>query len=59
LRSPVVLDEQRAVGPAYGAPGSPSAVVIDERGKIASELAVGGPAVLSVLAPQTNASSRT
>jgi len=59
LSSPVVLDEQRAVGPAYGAPGSPSAVVVDERGKIASELAVGGPAVLSVLAPRTNASSRT
>ena len=59
LGSPVVLDEQRAVGPAYGAPGSPSAVVVDERGKIASELAVGAPAVLSVLAPQTNASSRT
>jgi len=61
LSSPVVLDEQRAVGSAYGAPGSPSAVVVDERGRIASELAVGAPAVLSLLAqaPQTNASSRT
>jgi peroxiredoxin/uncharacterized membrane protein YphA (DoxX/SURF4 family) len=61
LSSPVVLDERHAVGRAFGAPGSPSAVVVDERGKIASELAVGAPAVLSVLgrAPQTNASSRT
>jgi peroxiredoxin len=50
LSSPVVLDEQRAVGPAYGAPGTPSAVVVDEHGKIASELAVGAPAVLSLLA---------
>ena len=50
LSSPVVLDEQHAVGPAYGAPGTPSAVVVDEHGKIASELAVGAPAVLSLLA---------
>jgi peroxiredoxin/uncharacterized membrane protein YphA (DoxX/SURF4 family) len=50
LSSPVVLDEQRAVGPAYGAPGTPSAVVVDEHGKIATELAVGAPAVLSLLA---------
>ena len=50
LSSPVVLDEQLAVGPAFGAPGAPSAVVVDENGKIASELAVGAPAVLSVLA---------
>jgi peroxiredoxin/uncharacterized membrane protein YphA (DoxX/SURF4 family) len=50
LSSPVVLDEQLAVGPAFGAPGAPSAVVVDENSKIASELAVGAPAVLSVLA---------
>jgi hypothetical protein len=41
LRSPVLLDEQLAVGPAFGAPGMPSAVLVDERGNIASELAVG------------------
>ena len=50
LSSPVVLDEQLAVGQAFGAPGTPSAVVVDERGKIDSELAVGAPAVLSLLA---------
>jgi hypothetical protein len=50
LRSPVVLDEQLAVGPAFGAPGMPSAVLVDERGNIASELAVGAPTVLELLA---------
>jgi peroxiredoxin/uncharacterized membrane protein YphA (DoxX/SURF4 family) len=61
LSSPVLLDEQLAVGPAFGAPGAPSAVVVDEHGKIASELAVGVPAVLSLLAraPQTDASMST
>jgi hypothetical protein len=50
LRSPVVLDEQLAVGPAFSAPGMPSAVLVDERGNIASELAVGAPTVLELLA---------
>ena len=50
LSSPVVLDEQHAVGPAFGAPGMPSAALVDERGNIASELAVGAPAVLELLA---------
>jgi methylamine dehydrogenase accessory protein MauD len=50
LSSPVVLDEQLAVGPAYGAPGAPSAVLVDEHGRIATELAVGTPAVLALLA---------
>jgi len=54
LSSPVVLDEHLAVGPAFGAPGAPSAVLVDERGNIASELAVGAPAVLELVtrAPQ-------
>ena len=54
LSSPVVLDEHLAVGPAFGAPGMPSAVLVDERGNIASELAVGAPAVLEMVtrAPQ-------
>jgi peroxiredoxin len=53
LGSPVLLDEQLAVGRAFGAPGTPSAVLIDEEGQIASELAVGAPAVLALVqAPQ-------
>jgi len=48
LRSPVVLDPQFAVGRAFGAAGTPSAVLVDEEGKIASEVAVGAPAVLEL-----------
>jgi methylamine dehydrogenase accessory protein MauD len=54
LSSPVLLDEQLAVGRAFGAPGTPSAVLIDEEGQITSELAVGAPAVLALVRmPQT------
>jgi peroxiredoxin len=53
LSSPVLLDEQLVVGSAFAAPGTPSAVLIDEQGHIASELAVGAPAVLALAqAPQ-------
>jgi methylamine dehydrogenase accessory protein MauD len=53
LSSPVLLDKQLVVGSAFDAPGTPSAVLIDEQGQIASELAVGAPAVLALAqAPQ-------
>jgi methylamine dehydrogenase accessory protein MauD len=53
LSSPVLLDENLVVGRAFDAPGTPSAVLIDEQGQIASELAVGAPAVLALAqAPQ-------
>ena len=48
LSSPVVLDQQFSVGRAFGVGGTPSAVLIDEEGRIASEVAVGGPAVLEL-----------
>ena len=48
LRSTVVLDQGFAVGSAFGATGTPSAVLVDEEGKIASEVAVGAPAVLEL-----------
>jgi peroxiredoxin len=48
LRSPVVLDQEFSVGRSFGASGTPSAVLIDEEGKIASEIAVGAPAVLEL-----------
>jgi hypothetical protein len=48
LSSPVVLDQQFAVGRSFGASGTPSAVLVDEDGKIASEVAVGAPAVLEL-----------
>ena len=48
LSSPVVLDQNFGVGSAFGASGTPSAVLVDEEGKIASELAVGAPSVLAL-----------
>jgi peroxiredoxin len=45
LDSPVVVDPHFAVGRAFGASGTPSAVLVDSEGKVASELAVGAPAV--------------
>jgi hypothetical protein len=46
--STVVLDQQFAAGRAFGASGTPSAVLVDAEGKIASEVAVGAPAVLEL-----------
>ncbi len=48
LQSPVVLDQNFAVGRSFGANGTPSAVLVDERGKVASEVAVGAQAVLEL-----------
>jgi peroxiredoxin/uncharacterized membrane protein YphA (DoxX/SURF4 family) len=47
--SPVVLDGGFNTGRAFGASGTPSAVLVGADGKIASGLAVGGPTVLSLL----------
>jgi peroxiredoxin/uncharacterized membrane protein YphA (DoxX/SURF4 family) len=47
--SPVVLDSGFTVGRAFGASGTPSAVLVGADGKIASGLAVGGPTVISLL----------
>jgi len=49
LTSPVVLDAGFTVGRAFGASGTPSAVLVGADGKIASGLAVGGPTVISLL----------
>ena len=48
LTSPVILDQQFAVGRAVGASGTPSAVLVDAEGKIASQVAVGAPAVMEL-----------
>jgi thiol-disulfide isomerase/thioredoxin len=49
LKSSTVLDSGFSVGRAFGASGTPSAVLVDAEGKIASGLAVGGPTVISLL----------
>ena len=48
LASPVVLDQQFAVGRVFGASGTPSGVIVDAEGKVASEVAVGAQAVLEL-----------
>ena len=48
LRSPVLLDQQFAAGRSFGAGGTPSAVLVDAEGKVASEVTVGAPAVMEL-----------
>jgi thiol-disulfide isomerase/thioredoxin len=48
LASPVLLDQNFAIGRAFGASGTPSAVLVDAEGKVASEVAVGAPAVMEL-----------
>ncbi|MBA2363800.1 MAG: TlpA family protein disulfide reductase, partial [Chloroflexia bacterium] len=49
LRAPVVLDQGMSVGSRYGANGTPMAVLIDEDGNIASEVAGGAVAVMGLV----------
>jgi len=48
LASAVVLDQQFAVGRAFGASATPSGVLVDAKGKVASEVAVGAQEVLEL-----------
>ncbi|HEX3302202.1 MAG TPA: TlpA disulfide reductase family protein, partial [Thermomicrobiales bacterium] len=49
IASTVVLDEGFATGRAFGVSGTPSAVLVDEHGLIASAPSVGGPRVMAML----------
>jgi thiol-disulfide isomerase/thioredoxin len=49
FRSPVVIDEGFATGNAFGASGTPSAVMVDREGRIASQVAVGAEEVLALI----------
>lgn len=48
LGSTVVLDEGFTTGRAFGASGTPSSILIDAKGRIASAVSVGGPAVMAM-----------
>ncbi len=48
LSSTVVLDEGFATGRTFGASGTPSSILIDAKGRIASAVSVGGPAVMAM-----------
>jgi peroxiredoxin/uncharacterized membrane protein YphA (DoxX/SURF4 family) len=58
LHSTTVLDQGFTTGRAFGASGTPSAVLVDARGKIASEVGVGAPAVLALAAGPADAGKR-
>jgi peroxiredoxin len=48
FRSRVLLDSRFSAGARFGAGGTPSAVIVDEEGRLASEVGVGAPAVLAL-----------
>jgi thiol-disulfide isomerase/thioredoxin len=48
LEAPILLDGAFAAANAYGAPGTPSAVLIDADAKVASQVAVGADAVFEL-----------
>jgi hypothetical protein len=45
----VLLDQNFAAGQVFDVEGTPAAVMIDETGRVASEVAVGGPDVLALV----------
>jgi peroxiredoxin/uncharacterized membrane protein YphA (DoxX/SURF4 family) len=52
LIAPIVLERDFETGRLFRAGGTPSAVLIDARGCIAAPVAVGGPAILDLIAPE-------
>jgi thiol-disulfide isomerase/thioredoxin/uncharacterized membrane protein YphA (DoxX/SURF4 family) len=58
LRSPILLDQGFATGSAFGARGTPAAVLLDADGNVASSVTVGAPAVLSLLRGQVAAQNQ-
>ncbi len=57
LKAPIVLDQTFELGSAFGTNGTPSAMLVDQGGKIASGLAVGAPAVMELAAGRAPAAS--
>jgi thiol-disulfide isomerase/thioredoxin len=57
ITSTVLLDDKFAVGQSVGVTGTPSGILIDAKGKIASSLALGQPGVMSLLSADNVASS--
>jgi peroxiredoxin len=49
FRSRVLLDPNFRAGNVFGATGTPSALMIDENGRVASEVVTGAPAVLALV----------
>jgi peroxiredoxin len=51
FRATVVLDQDFGTGQRFGVQGTPSAVLVDAEGRIASNVAVGAEAVLALAGP--------
>ena len=49
LQSMILMDDKFSVAQMFGANGTPSGVLIDDRGDIASALAVGAPGVMGLM----------
>src|SRR5215218_9997073 len=54
FRSPVLTDQQMTVGGAFGTYGTPTAVLVDEQGNIASGVAEGAQAVFGLAGGSNN-----
>jgi hypothetical protein len=52
LQFPVVVDYRFEVGRAFGINGTPTAVLLDAHGRVASDVASGADAVLTLLRGQ-------
>ena len=48
FHSSVVLDPEFSIAGVFGAAGTPSAILLDADGRVASSTAVGAPAVLAL-----------
>ncbi len=48
MREAVLIPDETRVGRKFGATGTPSAILIDPTGKVASDVAVGGPNVIAL-----------
>jgi thiol-disulfide isomerase/thioredoxin len=55
LRAPILLENGFHTGFAFGASGTPSAVLLDAQGKVASQVVVGAPGILALLEGGVNA----
>lgn len=56
LASTVLLDQGFDLGRRFGASGTPSAVLVDRKGRVASTVAAGAPAIRDLVNSVTGAS---
>jgi thiol-disulfide isomerase/thioredoxin/uncharacterized membrane protein YphA (DoxX/SURF4 family) len=58
LQAPIALDPAFAAGTAFGTTGTPSAILLDRTGRVASTLAVGAPQVIALATSGSDRSPR-